>query len=745
MRILARHAMNIAAALCLVLISSPRLVFATTLSITSPPALSSVSATVPFSCTDSAAGATVNLYIDNVYTAGGRSPFSYSWHTTAASNGPHYLVCNGYVKSKTNGGTSESVTVRNSNISTVSGVAIQNVMLRATITAIAVNANGSDCATLATTTANNNGQFSLNVPVQSGPVRFRATGGSYISEQNAAGINYPSPLSVLLPSLPGNLSGLSLNPLTTFVDSLAQGNIGRGQNLATALGNATASIEDDYGISTDPSVLTPLYTEAAIGTDAGRLGLILGAIVNQDQLLCPKTAGGLVGALSSDIFDGIFDGKKSGTAIAYCGGKLTAIAGNAQSSDALSGLQQLTLSTRAFAFGGNGNALTLNGVTAAEVSEDVAIIESALVATAPPSVNMFAATTPSMNVARAGATATLLPNGKVLIAGGTAISDSSPLSSTELYDSATNTFAPPAATPVMNTARSAATATLLPNGKVLIAGGLSNIPPYEFASTELYDPATNKFAPPAATPVMNTARAGAPATLLPNGKVLFAGGDINSFPPQLASTELYDPATNKFAPSAMTPVMNTARAFANATLLPNGKVLIVGGGFAYQVIATELYDPVTNTFAPPAATPVLNTAGVTASATVLPSGKVLFADGESDYDEFPNSIVLYDPATNMFGPATSAPEMFGRDYATVTLLPNGKVLFAGGRTLISFPPYVVDSLNSTELYDPITNTFATSTPVMNTTRAGATATLLPNGKVLIAGGSSSVAAELYTP
>ena len=101
---------------------------------------------------------------------------------------------------------------------------------------------------------------------------------------------------------------------------------------------------------------------AAIGTDAGRLGLILGAIVNQDQLACPKTAGGLVGALASDIFDGVFDGKKSGTAVTYCGGKLTAIAGNAQSSDALSGLQQLTLSTRGFSFGGAGNALTLNGV-----------------------------------------------------------------------------------------------------------------------------------------------------------------------------------------------------------------------------------------------------------------------------------------------------------------------------------------------------------------------------------------------
>jgi Galactose oxidase, central domain len=477
MRILARHAVNIVAAVCVVLISSPRLVLAATLSITSPPALGTVSATVPFSCADSAPGATVNLYIDNVYTAGGRSPFSYSWHTTAASNGPHYLVCNGYVNSKTNGGASESVTVRNTNISTVSGVAIQNAVLRATITAIAVNANGTDGATLATTTANNNGQFSLNVPVQSGPVRFRATGGSYISEQNGAPISYPSPLSVLLPSLPGNLSGLSLNPLTTFVDSLAQGNIGRGQNLATALGNATASIEGDYGISTDPSALTPLYTEAAIGTDAGRLGLILGAIVNQDQLACPKTTGGLVGALSSDIFDGIFDGKKSGAAISYCGGKLTAIAGNAQSSDALSGLQQLTLSTRGFSFGGTGNALTLNGVTAAEVSEDVAIIESALVATAPPSVNMFAATTPSMNVARAGATATLLPNGKVLIAGG-ANGDGNVdnvLKNTELYDPVSNTFAPVASTPVMNTARQNATATLLPNGKVLIAGGFESV------------------------------------------------------------------------------------------------------------------------------------------------------------------------------------------------------------------------------------------------------------------------------
>jgi Galactose oxidase, central domain len=228
----------------------------------------------------------------------------------------------------------------------------------------------------------------------------------------------------------------------------------------------------------------------------------------------------------------VFDGKEFGTPVPYCGGELWAIAGNAQSSDALSGLQQLTLSTSGFAFGGTNNALSFNGVTAAQVLADVVRIESGLVRSAPASVNMFAATTPSMNEPRAGATATLLPNGKVLITGGAG-------TSTELYDPVTDTFA--ASTPSMNTARGGATATLLPNGKVLIAGGAGT-------STELYDPVTNSFAPSASTAVMNTARSEATATLLPNGKVLIAGGYSDNPPYSLASTELYNPVTNKFAP-----------------------------------------------------------------------------------------------------------------------------------------------------------------------------------------------------
>ena len=89
-----------------------------------------------------------------------------------------------------------------------------------------------------------------------------------------------------------------------------------------------------------------------------------------------------------------------------------------------------------------------------------------------------------MNTARQNATATVLPNGKVMIAGGLD-AGSNPIASIELYDPATNTFAKPGSTPSMNSARGEATATLLPNGAVLIAGGIA---PALSSSTELYMP-----------------------------------------------------------------------------------------------------------------------------------------------------------------------------------------------------------------------------------------------------------------
>jgi hypothetical protein len=309
--------------------------------------------------------------------------------------------------------------------------------------------------------------------------------------------------------------------------------------------------------------------------------------------------------------------------------------------------------------------------------------------------NTFAATTPVMNTARDDATATLLRNGKVLIAGGTNDGSTS-LSSTELYDPASNKFS--GTPPVMNVARVGATATLLPGGKVLIAGGYGRTDILN--STELYDPATNTFASSAATPVMNTAREQATATLLSNGKVLIAGGDGNSYPYSLDSVELYDPATNTFAASIATPVMNTARYFATATLLRNGEVLIAGGtnDGGSGLSSTELYDSTTNTFGPSATTPVMNNPREYATATLLRDGKVLIAGGEVAFEDVLDTNELYDPATNSFEDSTPVMNA-ARDLATATALRDGKVLIAGGESIVGAPPNLT-ILPSTELYSP---------------------------------------------
>ncbi|HJX54947.1 MAG TPA: kelch repeat-containing protein [Polyangia bacterium] len=139
-----------------------------------------------------------------------------------------------------------------------------------------------------------------------------------------------------------------------------------------------------------------------------------------------------------------------------------------------------------------------------------------------------------MTAAREGHTATLLPNRKVLIAGGDGYSVD--IGSSELYEPGSGTFT---ATGNMTTYRSGHTATLLPNGKVLIAGGSGD------ASAELYNPTAGTFA---VTGKMTAARQGHTATLLSDGKVLIAGGagvsDAGVF--LLARAELYDPEVGTF-------------------------------------------------------------------------------------------------------------------------------------------------------------------------------------------------------
>jgi N-acetylneuraminic acid mutarotase len=250
----------------------------------------------------------------------------------------------------------------------------------------------------------------------------------------------------------------------------------------------------------------------------------------------------------------------------------------------------------------------------------------------------------------------------------------------------------------------------------------------------------------AAAGSLATARSGHTATLLQSGRVLVAGGYNGNY---LASAELYDPTTNTWSAAGS---LVTARHDHTATLLPSGKVLVAGGDNGSSLASAELYDPTTNTWSPAGS---LATDRYHHTATLLPSGKVLVADGYRFHD-YPGyysvslaSAELYDPATNTWSAAGSLAT--DRYHHTATLLPSGKVLVAGGFGSSGTP------LASADLYDPTTNTWSAASSMANA-RSGPMATLLESGKVLVAGGWGKVvvdggwttvslheSAELYNP
>jgi hypothetical protein len=283
--------------------------------------------------------------------------------------------------------------------------------------------------------------------------------------------------------------------------------------------------------------------------------------------------------------------------------------------------------------------------------------------------------TGSLNEARDSDTATLLSDGKVLVAGGYYCEPNNPcvdLASAELYDPTTGTWT---LTGSLNIGRSGHTATLLPDGRVLVAAGSG------LASAELYDPATGTWT---VTGSLNTGCSFHTATLLPDGKVLVAGGENNYI--AQASAELYDPATGTWTLASS---LNTAREAHTATLLSDGKVLVAGGFTS----TSELYDPATGAWT---YTGSLNTARSGHTATLLLNDEVLVAAGNDLA-----SAELYDPATGTWTVTGSLNTVRDSNSAfepahTATLLPNGNVLAAGGYSSSTRG----NMLASAELYDP---------------------------------------------
>ena len=332
--------------------------------------------------------------------------------------------------------------------------------------------------------------------------------------------------------------------------------------------------------------------------------------------------------------------------------------------------------------------------------------------------------TGSLVTARGEHTATLLTNGKVLVAGGY---NAGYLASAELYDPVTGTWT---VTGNLADARVGHTATLLTNGQVLVAAGYSGA---GIASAELYDPTSGTWTE---TGSLANAPWSHTATLLPNGQVLVVGGTSSDFPYYASeSAELYDPASGTWTETGS---LVTARFSHTATLLSNGKVLVAGGYNTVDgyLVRAELYDPASGTWTD---TGSLANPRDVHTATLLPNGEVLAAGGIGTWGSLA-SAELYDSSTGTWTAAGSLAT--ARWLHTATLLPNGQLLVAGGSDYFSV-------FASAELYDPATGTW-TAAGSLATARWLHTATLLPDGKVLAAGGYNSLflrttaSAELYS-
>jgi hypothetical protein len=312
--------------------------------------------------------------------------------------------------------------------------------------------------------------------------------------------------------------------------------------------------------------------------------------------------------------------------------------------------------------------------------------------------------------ARAAHTATLLGDGRVLLAGGCAndgcgTADATPHS--EVYLPGRGFVAGPP----MRHPRDAHTATTLADGRVLIVGGFTGegMPP--LAEAELFDPRAGAFGPAGS---LATGRGGHVAVRLPDGRVLVAGGWVG---PRryTASAEIFDPATGAFTAG---PAMPGPRLGAAAVALPDGRVLVTGGeeGRGQGLATGLLYLPGANRWQ---ATGPMGTPRYKHATALLPDGKVLVMGGTTDDTQLLASTEVYDPVANRFtpGPAMGTERYKCTDAAAVT----------GGGLLVACGDQV-------ETYDAGSGSFRPVPGTQGPWRSFPTATALRDGSVLVVGG-----------
>jgi N-acetylneuraminic acid mutarotase len=302
----------------------------------------------------------------------------------------------------------------------------------------------------------------------------------------------------------------------------------------------------------------------------------------------------------------------------------------------------------------------------------------------------------TMATTRLDHTATLLPNGKVLVVGGLDASfPSSTLASTELYDPNTNSWSAAAS---MSTGRARHTATGLVDGRVLVVGGQSftlrdgGLFTNQLLGAEVYDPVANHWS---ATAPMLQDRVGQSATLLRDGRVLVAGGG-DGFTAS-TSAEIYDPNQDRWSAAAS---MTTNRGAHTATLLQSGNVLVTGGvapdAQTLVIVApssAEVYDPHANRWSTVAS---MAAARDEYTATLLSNGKLLVVGGTGQ-----SRAEVYDPPRNVWSTASAT---MNRYLHTATRLPDGRILVVGGYGLESLDTALLyDSSATAPVPRPPTN------------------------------------------
>lgn len=273
-------------------------------------------------------------------------------------------------------------------------------------------------------------------------------------------------------------------------------------------------------------------------------------------------------------------------------------------------------------------------------------------------------------------------------------------------------------------ARTAHTATLLKNGKILVVGGRDDV------NSVLYDLSSDSWSnvPTAFNSYYHA------ATLLPNGKVLVTGGSANatnSYQSALTTARLFDPAANSWSSAAP---MTTARINHSATILPNGKVLVAGGENAGSKLGSvEIYDPATDSWSNGTNMPGPRFG---AAAILLPTNNRVLVSGGHDGTNYLNSALLYDPLADSWSTTTNL--MTAARYGHSIALSGENVLLVGG---------TLSNMGTTERYYPPNNSFySDGQGTLIAGRYFSAAVTLPDGKVLVIGGSNGTpldSAELF--